>query len=170
MDKNGNRVVVVDTRDKVIELKDKFAVHKNPVPLHRAISILIYSPDKTKVLLQKRSQDKYTWPGYWSNTCCSHPRGWESYLEAANRRLFEEMGIKTNLAKRFKFIYANSYNDTWGENELDCVFTGTFAGEVKSDPKEVAEWKWMGVGELKKDLKVHPNLYTPWFKTILEMI
>jgi len=170
MDKNDNRIVVVDAQDKVIELKDKFAVHKNPVPLHRAISVLIYSPDKSKVLLQKRSKDKYTWPGYWSNTCCSHPKGWENYGQAAKRRLFEEMGITANLAKRFKFIYANTYNDTWGENELDCVFTGTYEGEVKPDPKEVAEWKWMDMEELTEDLEVHPDLYTPWFKIILEKL
>ena len=164
------RIVVVDATDKVVELKDPFAVHKNPVPLHRAISVLIYSPDKTQVLLQRRSKDKYTWPLYWSNTCCSHPRGWESYAEAAGRRLYEEMGIRTNLAKKFKFIYAETFNDTWGENELDCVFTGTYDGEIRADPKEAAEWKWMEVGELTHDLEIHPGKYTPWFKKILKML
>jgi isopentenyl-diphosphate delta-isomerase len=67
------QVVLVDKNDKVVGYKDKLEAHKNPVPLHRAVSVLIFNSGKDKVLIQKRSKNKPTWPLYWSNTVCTHP-------------------------------------------------------------------------------------------------
>lgn len=40
--------------------------------LHRAFSVFLFNSEG-KLLLQKRSDTKITFPGYWTNTCCSHP-------------------------------------------------------------------------------------------------
>ena len=165
---NKSEVVLVDEKDGVIGYKDKFAAHKNPVPLHRAISIVIFSPDRKKILLQKRSTKKPTWPLYWSNTVCSHPYKNESYANAAARRLKEEMGFSTALKEKFKFTYNAEMNKTWGEHELDAVFEGIYAGPVTPNTNEAADHKWMTIDELKKDIKKSPEIYTPWFKIILE--
>jgi putative membrane protein len=45
-------------------------------------------------LIQRRALDKYHPSGLWTNTCCSHPLPGETNIDAANRRLMEEMGIK----------------------------------------------------------------------------
>ena len=50
------------------------------------------------MLIQRRALSKYHTAGLWSNTACSHPRKNELTLEAANRRLIEEMGISTDLS------------------------------------------------------------------------
>ena len=71
--KNKVKVVLIDKSDNVIGYKEKFAAHKNPVPLHRAISVVIFSPDRKKMLIQKRAETKPTWPLFWSNTVCSLP-------------------------------------------------------------------------------------------------
>lgn len=42
-------------------------------PLHRAFSVFIFHPVTGKLLLQKRADEKITFPGMWTNTCCSHP-------------------------------------------------------------------------------------------------
>ena len=39
---------------------------------HRAFSVFLFNSE-SKLLLQKRSDEKITFPGYWANTCCSHP-------------------------------------------------------------------------------------------------
>lgn len=36
--------------------------------------------------------------------------------------------------------------------------------------KEVAGYEWIGIKELKKDLKINPKKYTPWFQIILEKL
>jgi isopentenyl-diphosphate delta-isomerase len=40
--------------------------------LHRAFSVFLFNT-KGELLLQQRSDAKITFPGYWTNTCCSHP-------------------------------------------------------------------------------------------------
>jgi isopentenyl-diphosphate delta-isomerase len=165
------QVVLVDRCDKVLGLKEKFATHKVPVPLHRAISIVIYNKDKNQMLITKRSIYKPTWPYFWSNAVCSHPYPNETYPKAAERRLFEELGFKTALRKAFKLTYeAKMDNGIWGECELDNIFIGKYEGKITPNPQEVAGYEWIGVRELKKDLKANPKKYTPWFKLILKKL
>jgi len=165
---NTEEVVLVDKKGREKGFREKEKAHILPTRLHKAISVLIF--DKDKVLIQKRSKIKKTWPMYWANTCCSHPRKGESFQKAAERRLFEEMGIKTNLKRMFKVIYESKFNDIWGENEYDWVFVGEYSGKVNPDPKEIAEYKWISLSKLKEDIKNNPQIYTPWFKMILERI
>lgn len=163
-------VVLVDRDDNILSLKEKYDAHKNPVALHRAISVVIYDKSGTKMLLQKRSPDKLTWPGFWSNATCTHPLPEESYEKAAGRRLFEEMGIKTNLSESFRFIYKAKFDKIWGEHELDAIFEGYYDGKVVPDKREVAEYKWMEIDDLKNDIAANLESYTPWFKLILQKL
>ena len=164
-------VVLVDKNDKVVGFKEKFSAHKNPVPLHRAISVIVFSSNKKKMLLQKRSTKKPTWPLFWSNTVCSHPYKDESYADAAARRLVEEMGFSTPLKEIDRFIYkAKMDSGIWGEHELDAVFEGVYDGPVNPDPDEAADFKWMTIKELKKDLAKNPKIYTPWFKEFIKKL
>jgi isopentenyl-diphosphate delta-isomerase len=168
MSKKPIQIVLVDENDNVIGLKEKFAVHKSPFPLHRAISIVIFNNDKSQMLITKRSAKKPTWPYFWTNAVCSHPYPGETYATAVKRRLYEELGFRTLLKEAFTFSYfAVMDNKIWGEHELDHVFTGRFEGAVSPDPDEAAGYEWIAIGELKKDLKENPKKYTPWFKEII---
>ena len=170
MNSGGTQVVLVNSQDKVTGYREKFAAHRKPVPLHRAVSVVILDPSGKKMLLQKRAEGKPTWPLFWSNACCTHPDKNESYLVCAKRRIREEMGFEADLKEIFRFIYRADYDELWGEHEYDVVFEGRYAGEVKSDPEEVADWKWIEVKKILRDVKNNPEVYTPWFKIILEKL
>lgn len=163
-------VVLVDKEDNILGYKEKYEAHHIPVPLHRAISVVIYDINKKKMLLQKRAHGKPTWPLFWSNTTCTHPLPEESYKSAAIRRLQEEMGIITPLREAFSFIYKAKYDEVWGEHELDVVFTGVYGGKVVLNKEEGDDFKWMNVLEIKKDMKDSPEKYTPWFKIIFKKL
>ena len=96
-------VILVDEKDNQVGLMPKLEAHQKGL-LHRAFSVFIFNSDY-ELLLQKRASSKYHSGGLWTNTCCSHPRDGEDTIDAANRRLYEEMGIKTSLRKVFDFIY-----------------------------------------------------------------
>lgn len=162
------QVVLVDENDQALGYKEKLVAHHKPVPLHRAISVIILNPTGTQMLLQQRVANKPTWPLFWSNTCCTHPFKDEGYMVCAKRRLKEEMGFETPLTEKFRFIYQADYDQVWGEHEYDVVFEGKYDGEVRADPQEAADWKWMLVTDLLKDIRINPDIYTPWFKIILE--
>jgi isopentenyl-diphosphate Delta-isomerase len=164
-------VVLVDERDTVLGQKEKFATHKIPVSLHRAISIVIFNKNKTKMLITKRAEVKPTWPEFWTNAVCSHPYPEENYQKAAERRIYEELGFKTPLKEVFFFTYEAEMDDKiWGEHELDHVFTGIYDGPVKPDPNESSGYEWIRIGDLEKDIVKNPRKYTPWFKIILDKI
>lgn len=163
-------LVLIDRDDNVLGYKEKYETHRHPVPLHRAVSVMIYNKAHSEILLQKRSSGKPTWPGSWSNAACTHPLPDEPYKDAAERRLFEEMGIKTDLKESFRFIYKAKFDEVWGEHELDTVFTGEYDGKIVIDPEEAEDWKWMKVEDLVEDLKKNPDLYTPWFRMILQKL
>lgn len=163
------QVELVDGDGKIIGLGEKYEIHKNPVPLHRAVSVIILDSNKKRMLIQKRAGDKPTWPLFWSNAVCTHPLLEETYEHTAHRRLREELGFDTDLKEVFRFTYsAEMDNKIWGEHEYDVVFVGEYNGEVKANPEEVADYKWIDVSELEEDIKKQPQKYTPWFGIILE--
>lgn len=164
-----SNVVLVTAKDEVLGTLEKLAAHKNPVPLHRAISIVIFDPTQTKILLQKRTADKPTWPLYWSNTCCTHPFPEETYHAAATRRLQEEMGFSTELTETLRFTYAAHYDEVWGEHELDVVFVGQYGGEVQPDPTEVADYKWVTLTDIQIEME-QGNSYSPWWRIIFQSL
>ena len=164
-------VVLVDKNDKFLGLKEKFATHKIPVPLHRAISIVIFNRDKSEMLITRRAKTKPTWGGFWTNAVCTHPYPDESYQKTAERRIYEELGFKTPLKEAFVFDYkAEMDNKIWGECELDHVFTGNYEGQIIPNSDEISDYEWVRVGYLKKDIRENPDKFTPWFKIILEKL
>jgi len=163
-----SQVVLVDENDKFLGFKEKFATHHNPVSMHRAISVLIFDMSGKMVLIQKRSSYKKTWPMHWTNTVCADVLPTETYLDTAKRRLMEEMGFATPLTEAFKFTYGFKFDKTWGEHELDHVFTGKYEGNISPNYKEAAGYEWITLNDLKKDMNKNPKKYTPWFKIILK--
>ncbi len=162
-------VVLVTPDNKVIKTTDLLSAHQNEGQLHRAISVLIFTPNN-KLLIQQRSDSKPLWPLYWSNTCCTHPQLNQTNLDAASTRLKEEMGISTKLEYQYTFSYQARYNQGLSENEIDAVFFGVTDEKPKPNPAEVANFKYLSQSELLTDIKTNPDQYTPWFKLILKKL
>ena len=155
-------VILVDEKDNQVGLMPKLDAHEKGI-LHRAFSIFIFNSDY-KLLLQKRASSKYHSGGLWTNTCCSHPRDGEDTIDAANRRLYEEMGIKTSLRKVFDFIYKAELDNNLIENEFDHVFYGVYNEDPILNTDEADDFKWIDMETLKNDIDNNPGQYTVWFK------
>lgn len=160
------QVVLVDANDNAIGQMEKIEAHVKGV-LHRAFSIFLINSDG-KLLLQQRALTKYHSPGLWTNTCCSHQRLGEDSLTAANRRLFEEMGMTAKLHKAFTFVYQADMGNGLIEHELDHVIIGYTDNEPKINLEEVVDWCWEDVDFLKADLVNRPDRYTAWFKIVFD--
>ena len=63
-----------------------------------------------------------------------------------------------------KFQYQAAYKNIGSENEVCAIIVGKYNGKIKTNPKEVADWKWMGLKELKQDIAKNPQKYAPWLK------
>ena len=157
-----DHVILVSSEDKSIGYMEKIEAHQKGL-LHRAISVFILN-EREEMLIQRRALSKYHTPGIWSNTACSHPRKNETVMEAADRRLFEEMGMKTTLNYGFKFLYKAEFKNGLIEHELDHVFFG-FSNEKPSiNISEVCDYKYLDQGKIETMILQQPENFSPWFK------
>ncbi|MCH7993576.1 MAG: isopentenyl-diphosphate Delta-isomerase [Planctomycetes bacterium] len=164
------RVILVDENDCPIGTEEKLRAHQDGGRLHRAFSVFIYDRDG-RMLLQKRAAGKYHFAGLWSNACCSHPRPEETTIDAARRRVREELGIDTELRDTRSFTY-HAFDHASGlhEREFVHVLTGNYDGEIRPDLDEVSEIRWVDDRQLKKETSITPDRFTPWFLAALRLM
>jgi isopentenyl-diphosphate delta-isomerase len=160
------QVILVNELDEQIGLMAKLEAHEKAI-LHRAFSVFVLN-DKNEIMLQQRAHQKYHSPLLWTNTCCSHQRDGETNIQAGSRRLYEEMGFKTELKELFSFIYKAPFDNGLTEHELDHVMIGYYNDEPMINPEEVEDWKWMKIEDIQKDMLLNSAIYTVWFKIIFD--
>lgn len=158
---DAEQLVVVDSDDQVLGHDSKSACHDGQGILHRAFSLFVFNA-RGEILLQQRGRDKRLWPGYWANSCCSHPRRGEVMDTAIGRRLHEEMGMRCELQYVYKFQYQAHYGDLGSEYELCWVYVGRSNDPVDANATEVADWCFMTPEALDQAMQARPEQFTPW--------
>lgn len=157
-------LILVDEVDRELGYLSKLRCHQGRGVLHRAFSILIFN-SAGQLLLQQRSTAKRLWPEFWSNSCCSHPRRGETLDDAAQRRLYEELGIRAPLRHLFKFQYHAQFDANGAEHELCSVYLGVSDDTVRANVNEISDWRWMFPAALQVEMQRADARFTPWFRT-----
>lgn len=183
MNKNLDKVILVDDQDNIIGEMDKVEAHRGNGKLHRAISVYLFKKKEsgTELLIQRRSEQKIVGQGLWANTVCGNVRPSEDYQECAYRRLKEELGItQAQIEPLIKFQYQVKCNDQFSENEIDQVFVGFYSEKVEPNPEEVQDYKWINWGKLLNSLEQAKTIdfgglqissglkLAPWFVIMLK--
>ena len=143
---------------------------------HRAFSVFVLN-SKNELLITQRSHEKITFPGIWSNSCCSHPLynmipdeasdGIIGVKNAAKRKMKHELGLHVSeFSVATRFYYFAKYNDLYCEHELDYVVFCKTDDIPKLNRDEMADYKYVSKDEL-------PNLmltmeFSEWFKKIIQ--
>ncbi|HZQ34093.1 MAG TPA: isopentenyl-diphosphate Delta-isomerase [Mycobacterium sp.] len=157
------QLILVDRDDNEIGFLSKAEAHRGQGRLHRAFSLFVFNP-AGELLLQQRANGKRLWPGYWSNTCCSHPRRGETMDTAIRRRLREELGMEANLKFMLKFEYHAQYDADGAEHELCSVYIGFSTDQPRANFREVAAWRYLLPQAVHSEIARAPEVFTPWFK------
>jgi len=155
-------VILVDKNDNETGVKDKLSVHQLGL-LHRAFSVFLFN-SKNELILQQRADEKYHSPGLWTNTCCSHPKPGEETIDACNRRLMEEMGMKCDLQFSFNFLYKCKFSNGLTEHEFDHVYVGITDDLPVLNQAEVKDWRYIKLPELEQEIESEPEKFTEWLK------
>ena len=162
-------VILVNEQDEAIGSMEKMQAHVEG-KLHRAFSVFIVNGDN-KMLLQKRATKKYHSPNLWTNACCSHPMPDENVLDAAKRRVKEELGMEIfDLKKLFSFQYKAELENNLIEHELDYVLWVKSDADVKLNADEASDFIFLSKEEIKNKLTENPEQFTVWFKLIFPKI
>lgn len=138
-----------------------------PGEYHLVVHIWIVSAGG-KFLIQRRSDSKKLMPGEWAATGGAATSGESSY-KAANRELFEELGIKSSedtLKKILRIKRRNSLLDVW------MIEYDTSLESLTLQKSEVAEAKWVTEAELKDMIKkgLFHNYGKDYFEQVLTNI
>ncbi|MBM3251094.1 MAG: isopentenyl-diphosphate Delta-isomerase [Candidatus Nealsonbacteria bacterium] len=161
------KLILVNKKNRKIGLEEKKKAHLGKGMLHRAFTVFIFN-SKKELLIQKRSKNKFLWPLIWETSCSSHLLPEENFITAGKKRLEKELGFICGLKSLGRFQYQADYKNTGAENEICSLLIGRHDGEIKPNKKEVAEYKWVDIKELKKDLRENPGRYAPWLRIALK--
>lgn len=156
-------LILVDADDREIGHLAKADAHLGSGTLHRAFSLFVFDA-RGRLLIQRRAAAKRLWPGYWSNTCCSHPRRGERIESAIHRRLGEELNLRSELEFLFKFRYQAQFDAEVAEHELCHVYAGQSSGAPALNRNEVSELRYIAPDRLDMEMRLNPEAFTPWFK------
>lgn len=133
MDDQNELFVVVDENDKILEYRTRHDCHHDKSLIHRAVGIVLVN-DKGEIILQKRSQNKDTDPGKYDVAASGHVARSESYEQAAQREMQEELGVTASLTFVDKMVMRFPE-----ETEFDAFFKAVHNGPFKINKDEIEE-------------------------------
>ena len=82
---------------------------------------------------------------------------------ALERRLHDELGMRSELHFLYTFSYHAPFGDVGSEREVCSVYAGRSADEVRANPHEIAAWRWISAEDLDREMGARPGDFTPWF-------
>ena len=168
----NDELIVVDGLDRQVGTATKMRTHVEGL-FHRAFSVVLVreGANGPELLLAKRAEGKYHSAGLWANSCCSHPRAGESTIDAAYRRVREELGCDAvNLREIAAFAYRAVFDDGITEYEYDHVIIGSCSGNLNPDPNEISDVRWICKDELAQELANRPALFAAWAFTVFTLV
>ena len=160
------QLLLVNAEDQVVGYADKVDAHRGTGVRHRAFSVFLFDTQE-RVLVHRRSLHKPLWPGFWTNSCCSHPRRGETLDSAVRRRLREELGVTDSAPQHvYQFEYRAEYGDQGTEHELCHVFFARMDDTQVLNPhsEELMDWCWLSVTTVDTWMRDRPQELTPWFR------
>ncbi|WP_027794907.1 isopentenyl-diphosphate Delta-isomerase [Paraburkholderia acidipaludis] len=157
-------VILVDEHDHQLGTMEKLAAHRQG-RLHRAISVYVFN-SRDELLLQRRAAGKYHCGGLWTNTCCGHPLPGERTVDAAQRRLLEEMGLACDLTEAFEFSYRAMLPGGLVEHEYGHIFFGRSDGGPVLAPDEADAFSYQSIDKIHRSFLHAPQAWTPGFQLV----
>lgn len=144
---------------------------------HRAFSLFVFD-ENANLLLTQRASSKITFPGVWTNTCCSHPLygmtpnevdndnvaypSFNGIKHAAIRKAQHELGLTSlthadmTFVSRFHYwaadVRTHGSLSPWGEHEVDYILFCQLPQRptLDLDPDEVATIRYVSRSELQE--------------------
>ena len=147
--------------DSVVGPIERKRAHSEGI-LHRTGMVFLRRSDG-KVLVQRRSKTKDTFPDSYDSSCSFHVRFGETYDEAARRELIEETGISSQLTYLGKFTHFDP-----PENEIVAVFASQSDEAVKIDPAESSVMEFWSKEEV--DGIVDDKSTSPWLRDAWKLL
>jgi isopentenyl-diphosphate delta-isomerase len=159
----AERIIFVDENDIPIGVGTREEAWAKGIYVRIVRSIL--KDENGRILSQRRSSLKKSYPDRWTDSASGHVDEGDTYDTAIERELSEELGIYTELT----FIGKFPSKDVIGDKtilEFNAIYEGTIdsTSKLELQESEVSDTKWYELNELKEIMKNEPELFTPGFR------
>ena len=152
---------VVDRSDREISTASREEVHRERL-LHRSTHLLVFD-ENGRVLLQKRSEGKDSFPGRWDSSVSGHVDAGEEYDECVVRETFEEIGLYLeNVPERMFKIDACEETG----NEFTWAYRHNYDGPFVVNDEEISELRWFHREEVDRMLLEDEGVFSPSFTIV----
>lgn len=146
---------LVNENDEVIGEVWRSKTIDHPEYIFREVGILIHD-NKNRLLLQRRSFDKKSYPGYWIISAGGHVGRGQIPEDVAHKELKEELGFDVPLKQEFRTLMTYP-----GNRSMAYGYLGEYkGGDIKIQKEEVEEARFFSkeeFDELLKTDKVEPS-------------
>lgn len=161
------------------EVKERRLVHRDG-DLHGTSHVFIVRKNESRieVLLQKRAEEKDSYPGCYDISSAGHIPAGQDYLESALRELEEELGIKaleSDLTELGVFSW-KSEEDFYGEPFINHEISRVYLYQkeidirnLKLQKEEISSVKWFSIEECFEAIEKNDKRFC-LFREELEMI
>jgi isopentenyl-diphosphate delta-isomerase len=179
-------VICVNEFDEIVgtgasKLEAHSITPENPKGIcHRAFSVFLFN-SKNELLVTQRSAEKITFPGIWSNSCCSHPLyhmtpdevcndenvpSGTGVKRAAKRKMKHELGLSIcEYQVITRFYYFAKYDDKLCEHELDYILFCKSDDSPQLNHEEMSDFQFVAKEDLISFMETVE--FSPWFKKLL---
>ncbi len=158
------KIQIVDEQDNIISVKERMEVdYKNDI---YRVSALWLTNSKGQTLLAKRAAVKDKDPGKWGPAVAGTIDEGETYDVNIYKEAMEEIGLEgAELTKglKIRITHPRNYFCQWYFVALDRE-ADTFV--MQED--EVDELEWVGVEQMKQELKTNSDKYVPAMQQIVD--
>lgn len=155
---------LIDAQDRVIGRVLRGDAHRNPSLWHRSVQVLIFATDD-RLLLQRRSDTKDLFPGYYCASASGHVAAGDGYDETADREVREELGLSLKLSYIGKRLVKSPM-----ETEMTTLYLGRSDGPFRFHPTETAGGDFLPVPEIMRRRTDGSLPMTPALLCALDML
>ncbi len=120
---------------------------------------------ENRMLIQKRADDKSTWPGLWTVTCAGHVDRGETSMECAEREVKEELGIDIDLegtAPSVTICYKPMFDDFY------VVRMDVDPEDITLQKEEVSDVRWATEDEIFH--MIDEGTFKPFYKGFIDTL
>ena len=147
---------IVNEKNEVIGKTTKEEIYAKKLS-HRIVHVFVINPKTKEVYFQQRAKTVSFLPGYYCTSAGGHVRAGETYAQAAQRELKEELGLDTPIQKAADLEFESD-----NHKRLMQLFLAFADKGFHFDDGEVAHGSFLSIDQahslVVNNEKIHPQL------------
>jgi len=154
---------VVDSDDQAVGT----AKRKNVFPEglnFRTVHIFILNKNEDHILLQQLASKRKRHPGYFGSSVAAYLFSEESYHDAATRRLYQELGVKSDYIE-FHWCGKDSMKDKQSLKFVGLYKT-IYEGSFNIDRDHIKNITWRKISDIDNLFSTERVTFTPTFRHV----